>query len=68
MTVAMHPILIADKIERMSAAWVDFNLRYQTEQAAKFSKYAKRLGRDLAPEQGERSTTNLGTVFLSERS
>lgn len=53
----------SDKIERMSAAWVDFNLRYQTEQAAKFSKYAKRLGRDLAPEQASGPQRILAPYF-----
>lgn len=38
-------------IQQISRRWLDFNLKYRTEQSEKFSKYAKRLGRPLEQEQ-----------------
>lgn len=52
-----------DKIERIATAWVRFNQSYRTEQSTKFSKYAKRLGRDLTPEQASGPQRILAPYF-----
>lgn len=37
----------AERIERIAAAWVAFNLEYRTRQSTKFNKYADRLGEEV---------------------
>ena len=52
-----------ERISKIAKSWVEFNTGYGTREAAKFKKYAARLGEDLAPEQAKGPDCILAPYF-----
>lgn len=55
-----------DRITRIAKSWVEFNTGYGTQEAAKFKKYAARLGVEVAPEQAKGPDFILPPYFACE--
>jgi hypothetical protein len=52
-----------DRIDGIARHWVTFNLGYGQKESANFDKYAKRLGKDVRPEEAKAPEAILAPYF-----
>ncbi len=53
-------------LARIAANWVEFNTSYESQQAAKFSKYASRLDEEVEEDDAKAPTAVVAPYFVSE--